>query len=241
VNLNIQKYFKFRRGRVPIILSCPHGGFKKPSFIPEKENGLKIPDKYTYFLGRRIIQVLKERDIKIYYILNKIHRSKLDLNRPPRSSVAFNPISNEAQEIHLEYHKIILDFAQECVNNYKKCLFIDLHGFTKPYNDYPDIIFGHLFGNTLVIENKVSNPKLKEYWGFSQILDELSNEFTLDDGLGSTDFNLAYSGGYITHRFYGRSHINAFQIEVAKYIRLDLKLLKKFINCLVAGIIKSLE
>jgi len=239
--LNFKRYFEFGKGIVPIILSCPHGGYKRPNYIPEKEKGVNIADKNTYIIAKRIVQELKEKNIKIYYIFCKIHRSKVDLNRPPRFSVAFNRNSQIAKEIHQSFHSKIQEFAQECVDLYNKCLFIDLHGFTKPHIYYPDIIFGNIFGNTLKIKNIPSNDHDgRDFWGFAQIIDELSKHFLLDDGLGFTDFNLPYSGGYITHQFYKKENINAIQLELAKKIRINVKLTKIFINAFVSGILKSI-
>ena len=118
---------------------------------------------------------------------------------------------------------------------YQKCLFIDLHGFSKPHDKYPDIIFGNIFGNSLVVKQDE-----EEFWGFSSILSEFIKEFKVDDGLGFSDYNLAYSGGYITYQFYKRENINAFQLEIAKKIRQNLSLTKKFIKNLTDGIINSL-
>jgi N-formylglutamate amidohydrolase len=170
--------------------------------------------------------------------LSTIHRSKIDFNRPARSSDAFEQSSKKAKRIHKFYHKKILRFYNKCVSKFGKCLVIDLHGFTKPQKEYPDIIIGNIFGKTLKIAN---NPKTSDYWGFSDVVQELSKNFSLDDGLGLTSFNFAYSGGYITHRFYKKKNVNAFQIEVAKYIRRNSNLTSIFINHMVNAIINSLN
>lgn len=234
--MKYQKYFEIGSGSVPIILSCPHGGFLKPKDLPDKLKGVQIADKNKFLISKRIIQLLKQDHyIEIYYILSKIHRSKIDFNRPPRSFAAFNHNSVKARNIHHSYHDQIKGFYQDCVKKFNKCLFVDLHGFTKPRKEYPDIIFGNLFGNTLKIINK------SKYWGYTEMIKELSKNFTLDDGLGMRNFNLAYSGGYITHQFYKRDLINAFQIEVAKYIREDLNLTKIFVDDFVSAIINCLK
>ena len=234
--MNLQKYFEVRKGTVPVILSCPHGGFLIPKNIPDKLKGVQIADKNKFIISKRIIQVLQEMfGIEIYYILSKIHRSKVDFNRPPRAFSAFNHNSNRAREIHKIYHQKIKTFYQECVDRFGKCLFIDLHGFTKPHKNYPDIIFGNIFGNTLKICHD------SDFWGFTEIVNELLSEFTLDDGLGMSNFNLAYSGGYITHKFYKRSQCNAFQIEVAKYIRENIALTNIFVEKITKALNISLK
>lgn len=245
-NLNINRFFEINQGNVPIILSCPHGGYKKPSEIPDKLKGVQIADKNKFFISKQIIKVLKDLyNVEPFFILSKIHRCKIDFNRPPRSFSAFNHSSIEAKMIHQYYHDIIEKFYNNCIETYDRCLFIDLHGFTKPKKDlevYPDIIFGNLFGNTLKIHKSPNINEITYYWGFSELINELSTKtFTLDDGLAMRDFNLSYSGGYITHKFYKKEKSNAFQLEVANYIRDDIKLMKKFINAFVSAIYKCLK
>lgn len=245
--MNYQTYFEIGTGSVPVILSCPHGGLLKPEFIPNRSNGVIKSDTRTYIISKKIIEDLKSKNIDIYYILSKIHRSKIDFNRPPTGNTAFDDSSIEAQKIHFLYHNYISKFSQDCISKYNKCLFIDFHGFTKPHNNYPDIILGHLFGQTLDIiqtqkeEENQSEDNCESYWGCNQLKSELSQYYTIDDGLNLTNFNLSYSGGYITHKFYRKKKINAIQIEIAKYIRKDLELTKKFIDVFVTAILNCLK
>jgi len=237
--MDLKKYFEIKAGNVPIILSCPHGGFKKPKRIQNKNYGPKIGDTNTYIIAKQIIRELKMKNngFDIYYILNKIHRSKIDLNRPSRSEHAFNQSSSEARNIYHAYQDQLINFAQECVSNYDRALIIDLHGFTKPNNNYPDVILGHVFGKTLDLPLDSVEQNCNRYWGCSQLYQEISRNFTLDDGLALTNFNIAYSGGYITQQFYNQNRVSAIQIEVAKYIRLDFKLTKIFINNIVNALL----
>ncbi len=238
---SIQNYFELEDdGNVPVLLSCPHGGFKKPIQIPDR-NITTFPDRNTLFLARQIIYLLKTKNIKIFYILNKIHRNKIDLNRPPGSGDAFNQDAKEAREIHYYFHEKLKKLAKECILHYGRCLLIDFHGFTKPHEDYCDIIFGNIFSNTLDIKNGTNYNDYRDYWGLSQLVSILSKNFTLDDGLGVSDDNLAYSGGYITHQFYRKERINALQIELGNNIRFDLKLSNQFVDDFTSAIIKSIE
>jgi N-formylglutamate amidohydrolase len=239
--MNLKKYFEIGKGTIPIILSCPHGGYKKPQSILNKEVGPQIADKNTYIIAKWLLYSLKKKNIAIYYILNKIHRSKLDLNRPPASERAYNPKSIEAQSIHNAYHDILSQFSQECIENHKKCLLLDFHGFTKPKKDYPDVIFGHIFGKTLQAPKRDDAQDCSQFWGCNQLEREISKYFTLDDGLAINDFNLSYSGGYITQKFYNYKDVSAIQIEVAKYIRKDYYLTKKLISSLTSSIEYLLE
>lgn len=239
--MDLSRFFEVEKGNTPIILSCPHGGYKKPKRIPNKTTGVKIADKNTFFIAKLIINLLKVKNIDIYYILNKIHRSKIDLNRPSHSKSAFNHSSTEAQNIFRAYHDQLNSFAQECVLKHNRALIIDFHGFTKPYKGYPDVIFGHIFGKTLDLLENSKEQDCNRYWGCAQLQDEISKFFVLDDGLAQTNFNLSYSGGYITHQFYNRSNVSAIQIEVAKQIRLDLDRTNILVKAIANAIIKSVN
>ncbi|MHA1104628.1 MAG: N-formylglutamate amidohydrolase [Promethearchaeota archaeon] len=239
--MTLRKYFEIGKGNIPIVLSCSHGGYKKPKSILNKKIGPQIADKNTYIIAKWLIKSLKEENYAIYYILNKIHRSKLDLNRPPASESAFNQESNEARSIHNAYHDELIKLTQECISIHKKCLLLDFHGFTKPTVDYPDVIFGHVFGKTLQPQNNNNTQGCSQFWGCHQLEQEISKSFTIDDGLALTDFNLSYSGGYITQKFYNQTNISAIQIEIAKYIRKDYNLTKNFINTITTSIEKLFD
>ncbi len=238
--MTLRKYFEIGTGNIPIVLSCSHGGYKKPKSILNKKIGPQIADKNTYIIAKWLVKEI-EKNYAIYYILNKIHRSKLDLNRPPASESAFNQESNEARSIHNAYHDKLIKLTQECISIHKKCLLIDLHGFTKPTDDYPDVILGHVFGKTLKSQNNNNAQGCSQFWGCHQLEQEISKIFTIDDGLALTDFNLSYSGGYITQKFYNQTSVSAIQIEIAKYIRKDYNLTKNFIHAVTTSIEKLLD
>ena len=62
--MDFRKYYEFAEGTAPVILSCPHGGYKKPRRIPDKVMGPKIADKNTYFIAKLIIDLLKKEGIE---------------------------------------------------------------------------------------------------------------------------------------------------------------------------------
>jgi len=239
--MDFSRYFEFSKGSAPVILSCPHGGYKKPKRIPDKTVGPRIADKNTYFIAKLIISLLKVKKIRIFYILNKIHRSKVDLNRPSQSESSFNPASAEANTVFHSFQEILNDYAQECVLNHGRALIIDFHGYTKPYREYPDVIFGHIFGKTLDLLEDSNKQGCKKYWGCSQLQTEISKYFKMDDGLDLTEHNLSYSGGYITQQFFKKSQINALQIEVAKSIRLDVQLTETLVKAITDAVVNLIS
>jgi len=200
-----------------------------------------IADKNTYFIAKLIINLLKKKGIDIYYILNKIHRSKVDLNRPPHSSSAFNKTSTEANNIFHSFHDQLNKVSQECLIQFGKALVIDFHGFTRPYKNYPDIIFGHIFGKTLDLVQDTTRKACEKFWGCYQLEEEISKHFSIDNGFAESEYSLAYSGGYITHQFYNIKHVNTIQIEVAKYIRMDSSLTIKLVKAFTTAIVESIK
>jgi len=239
--MDFRKYFDFAEGTTPVILSCPHGGYKKPKRIPDKTMGPNIADKNTYFISKLIINTLKKEGINIYYILNKIHRSKLDLNRPPLSPSALNISSTEANGIFHAFHDQLIKFSQECLTQFDKALVIDFHGFTRPYKYYPDVIFGHIFGKTLDLIQDPTSDACERFWGCYHLEKEISKHFSIDNGFADSEYSLAYSGGYITHQFLKTKNINTIQVEVAKNIRTDASLTKKLVKAFTKAIIKSIN
>ncbi|MFX1409067.1 MAG: N-formylglutamate amidohydrolase [Promethearchaeota archaeon] len=237
----LRKFLKIGKGKFPVILSCPHGGSKKSNSIPDKLDGDQLADKNTYIITKEIIKFLKNRQINVYYLISKIHRSKIDFNRPPKSIEAYNQSSIKARKIYLTYHNKLSNFAQKCIFLHNRCLIIDLHGFSKPNKKYPDIILGTLYGRTLsIIMDPIENECVK-HWGWSQLAEELSKSFTIDTGLKLSNFNRDYLGGYITQQFYNKNNINAIQLEVAKSVRTNLNLTRKLINAVGSSILKSLD
>ena len=131
--------------------------------------------------------------------------------------------------------------SQECIAQFDKALVIDLHGFSRPYKTYPDVIFGHIFGKTLdLIQDSISEA-CEKYWGCYQLEKEISKHFSINNGFSESEFSLAYSGGYITHQFLNTKKINTIQVEVAKYIRMDSKLTIKLVDAFVNAIAKSIN
>ena len=239
--MDFRKYFDFAEGNAPVILSCPHGGYKKPKRIPDKPFGPRIADKNTYFIAKLITNLLKAKGIKIYYILSKIHRSKIDLNRPPHSSMAFDKTSTEANGVFHAFHDQLIKFSQDSITQFDKALVIDFHGFTRPYESYPDVIFGHIFGQTLDLVQNNTSKACEKFWGCYQLEAEISKHFSIDNGFAESEYSLAYSGGYITHQFYNVKQVNTIQIEVAKYIRTDASLTIKLVEAFVDAITKSID
>ncbi|MFX0188468.1 MAG: hypothetical protein ACFE8A_12130 [Candidatus Hodarchaeota archaeon] len=133
---NLKKFLEFEIGAIPLIISVPHGGTLEYRNIPIRSKGVLGIDKATIELAKEFIFYLKHKSRKITsdqhspsYILSKIRRSKIDLNRI--ESEAYDSNSALARKIFQVYHKKIKEIITQNLSKFSYSLLIDIHGFEK--------------------------------------------------------------------------------------------------------------
>ncbi len=227
--INFNKLIKFRLGTIPLIISVPHGGTIEYKEIPTRSEGVLGIDKGTIELTHDFISYIRKTlGHTTTYIISKIRRSKIDLNR--KEEEAYFSDSLIAKEIYQFYHNKIKDFINFNLKSFNRSLLIDLHGFDKakrppgfrdvelvlgtknlssisrkpiPIRDRDKNVRGKIIKKFLELEIPIApgHPKRKEY---------------------------VLTGGYITQK-YGASKIfgsKSLQIEFSDRIRLNDKELK---------------
>lgn len=127
-------YLRTNIGNTNLILTAPHGGNIKPFYFPGRKYGNKSQDTYTRRLTEKILSIL---DIKPYYILADIHRSRVDLNRDIVEGCQGN---YRAEKIWNSWDKILQRFTNEIVHKYNKGLYIDIHSHNN--GDYFQLGYG---------------------------------------------------------------------------------------------------
>ena len=134
--LEIEKYIKFERGSLPLIISVPHGGTLEIKGIPNRSQGVLGIDKATIELTQELNSLLKKLSPKYFStqqtpstIVSKIRRKQIDLNR--EQSEAYSPDSNLAEKYYLFYHDKIKEVILENINKFDISILLDLHGFEK--------------------------------------------------------------------------------------------------------------
>ena len=119
----------YQRGRLPIIISIPHGGNIAPANIPDRtcNNPTTVTDANTIELGRQIDSSLFNlTGCHAHLILCHLKRTKLDCNRNLDDGACSNI---EAENAWMEFHKFIDTAEFLAQQEYQgKALFIDLHG-----------------------------------------------------------------------------------------------------------------
>lgn len=131
---NLTKFIKFKRGNIPLILSVPHGGTLECNEIPKRLDGVLGIDKNTIDLTQNLVLLLEDFSEKYFhvkkspsYIISKIRRSKIDLNRVEIE--AYFPNSLLAKKLYQFYHNKIRELIEYNLHKYHYSLLIDIHGF----------------------------------------------------------------------------------------------------------------
>ncbi|TFF89632.1 MAG: hypothetical protein EU548_07125 [Promethearchaeota archaeon] len=227
--VNLKEYIEFEKGTLPLIISVPHGGTLECRSIPKRIEGIMGIDKATYELSHDLINHIKNKSERLpSYIISKVRRSKIDLNRI--ETEAFNSNSALANKIYQLYHRKIKEFISDNLKTFKYSLLIDIHGFEKDkrppgYRDV-ELILGtnnlaSLFSKPVPTKDRDKNIRGKIIKKF------LNLDIPIAPGrLRRKEYVL--TGGYIIKQ-YGNSKIpgsKSIQIEFSDRIRLydgDLK------------------
>ena len=221
--LDLEKYIPTQRGNIPLILSVPHGGTITLDILPDRTKGVLGTDKATINLTKELINHIEKRNSgKTCFIMSKIHRSKVDLNRSPVH--AFPKDSELSKKVYEYFHSNLKELIEYNIQNFKRSLLIDIHGFEKdkrpPNFRDVDIILG-----TNNLKSLYSHSVPKKNWD-KNIRGKLIKELlTLDLEIAPGHpkrKEYVLKGGYITKK-YGASSIGrsqAMQIEFSDDIRL---------------------
>ncbi len=228
-NLEIEKYIKFERGSLPLIISVPHGGTLEIKGIPNRSQGVLGIDKATIELAQELNSLLKKLSPKYFStqqipssIVSKVRRKQIDLNR--EQSEAYSPDSNLAEKFYRFYHDKIKEIILENINKFDSSILLDLHGFEKDkrpqgYRDV-EIILGtnnlaSFFSEPVSVKNRANNLRgtiIKKF---------IDLDIPIAPGHPRRK-EYVLTGGYITQK-YGTSEIEksqVMQVEFSDKIRI---------------------
>jgi len=246
VQYGANRYVEYYKGDVgcPLILSAPHGGFLRPSSIPDRTgNVTTVQDSYTIETSKGIDEAFFEQaGCRPHLILSLLHRIKMDPNRPVEEAVQ-HP---EAEVAYYEFHGFIEE-AKRAVeassNTGGRGLYIDVHGHGHPEMwiewgylltafelKYRGDRFNELVDETSirnlvgVVENETLETLIRGDRSFSARMERMDSSLYksvpgptyLDPNFGSY-----FSGGYNTQIHGSRDgrNIDGIQIELPQDIR----------------------
>jgi len=243
---DVNNYIEFEMGNIPLIISISHGGTLDCDSIPHRSTGIFGIDKGTIELSKELCEYIrikfKNESLGFNtpsYIISKIRRNKIDLNR--NKDEAYNQDSFFAREIYEFYHNKIKNWIFENLNAYNRSLIIDIHGFEKKarprgFRDV-DVIIG-----TDNLKSLFSTSIPKRDWGKNLrgniIRKFLHSNIPIAPGHPRRR-EYVLSGGYITTQ-YGASNIlksQAIQIEFSDKIRIYNTELKQRVLTILTDVI----
>ncbi len=148
-------YIEYVEGNLPLVLSAPHGGYLKPTEIPDRTYGVTIQDRRTQELARAWLRAFRDRTGRQpHLILCHLHRIKLDANRDIIEAAQGNKIAEQAWR---EYHTFI-DRAKAAVDaHFGAGYYIDIHGHSHPV-DWVELGYLLSAGDLALPDTALRNP-----------------------------------------------------------------------------------
>ncbi len=245
-------YIEFEEGSIPLIISVPHGGILECENIPQRSTGVFGIDKGTIEFSKEFIELISLKfknefsELKIpSYIISKVRRSKVDLNR--NESEAYNQNSSLARKIYRFYHRKIQELVNYNISKFGRSLLLDIHGFEKD-NRPPGFRDVEIILGTNNLESLFSISIPKRDWNKNirgKIIEKfLELEIPIAPGHPRRR-EYVLSGGYITKQ-YGASQYSSssktIQFEFSDRIRrYDISLREIVLTTLVEIFYQNIE
>merc|ERR1719483_907234 len=98
------KYIEYKKGSgLPLIICVPHDGWEYPADIKNRTEGGLISDSKTLEIGKGLFDGLtKKFGMSPHLVISKLHRSKMDPNRPINEATEGDL---KAEAAYKAYHK----------------------------------------------------------------------------------------------------------------------------------------
>ena len=226
-------YIQYIPGTLPLVLSAPHGGYKKPDELKDRIDGTDHYDRLTIEVTLNVQKSFYELTGKYpYVILNRLQRIKLDPNRAIKIAAQGDSLAEIAYN---EFHNFIEIAEKDVEEKWGTGLYIDIHDHDHKTHLYE---LGYLLEGGLLSfsdadlddplfmeKSSLKNLAKKSPYKFSEILrgDVSFGAYLSQHGynvvpspsIPSPGTDYFYSGGYNT-QVHGTPtpNFNGFQIEL---------------------------
>jgi hypothetical protein len=132
---------EYQPGTLPFIVCAPHGGLLLPETIADRPDSDALNDAHTQELARLVAAALREGGARPHLIINLLHRTKLDANRPLDEATAGDPVAEQAWAA---YHGFIEQARDEAIGQHGRGLLLDVHGHS---HEFPRVELGYLLSS----------------------------------------------------------------------------------------------
>lgn len=260
-------FIEYEEGNMPLILTVSHGGSQKPDWIKDRlcPDAVNVQDEFTLELAEEIVAAFATNGTyKPFVITNKLHRSKVDLNRNRFDATCGDPNSQRAYDT---FHGFIQEAKASIDQQFSKGVLIDIHGHG---HEIQRIELGYLLYEEELRENddalnqelllsysSIQHLAVNNLKGFTHA-ELLRGSFAFGTLLQNRGFACVpsrsipypksdepyFSGGYITatHGSYSGGTIDAIQMECNRErVRNTAQNRKAFANAFVASILEFLQ
>jgi hypothetical protein len=185
------RYIEYQAGNLPIILGAPHAGYLTPKEIPNRTWGTFGGDTGSQEYTRLVAKYLHQATCRYpHMIINRLHRSKIDLNRSNKEGAQGNALAGRAWE---DFHMFIERAEAQVGKEYGKRHYFDLHTQAHPGKW---VELGYLLSPNVL---NLSNSQLAEYINRSSIR-QLGK--TADASFGQLVRGQTSLGGFLQSRGY---------------------------------------
>ena len=207
-------------GKLPILLTVPHGGIQPVPNVPPRTRGILSTDGYTIELAQAVATRLEASlGARPYLVAARFTRKHIDANRAPAQAYE----SPHAKAVYDAYHGAIRRFiAQIRARHPQGALLLDIHGQS---DDLAVLHRGTQNGATVAaLLNKHGPDALtgpQSIFGFLQ--EKGFKVFPPRAPIGYPPEDRRYSGGYTVQYYGSRSAqgIDAIQLEPGRDLRKD--------------------
>jgi hypothetical protein len=122
----VRGWVEYTPGRLPVVLTAPHGGTQSPSDIPDRTVGTFTRDLGTDTLALRVAEALESRaGGRPHLVRLHLHRSKLDANREIEEAAQGNAL---AERVWHEFQLWTEAARFAVIEQGGEGLYFDLHG-----------------------------------------------------------------------------------------------------------------
>jgi hypothetical protein len=123
-------FIKYWPGELPVVISAPHGGTKKPVDMPDRTYGVTVLDGYSAPLATAMRDAMRARFGKApHLIICELSRTKVDCNREIVEGAQGNA---KAEGVWHEYHALIDEAEKTVLGTSPHGMYFDIHSHGHP-------------------------------------------------------------------------------------------------------------
>lgn len=123
-------YIQYWPGELPVVISAPHGGKKKPDDIPNRSSGVTVLDGYSAELATAIREAMRDHFGKTpHLIICELSRTKVDCNR---EIVEGSQGNVKSEQVWKEYHAFIDEAEKAVLAKSPHGMYFDIHSHGHP-------------------------------------------------------------------------------------------------------------